>query len=87
MGFGGAASAANAAIKRNAALRGRRKNYFSRADRGSYGKAPGIRDTASDAVRKQFRVQLRQDLERDRRRLSVIVLVILGLLSGLIALL
>ena len=73
MSFGGSAAAANAAIKRNSALRGR-KSFLNGVSR-TYPSAPGVKQTASSAVRKQFSEALREGLARDRRRNLVISLL------------
>ena len=73
MSFGGSAAAANAAIKRNAALRGRKS--FLNGVRRAYPSAPAVKQTASSAVRKQFSEALREGLARDRRRNLVISLL------------
>ena len=66
MGFGGAAAAANAAIKRNAALRSKR--HFLSKRIATWGPLPGRKQTASAAVRKRFYDRYRAERERERRR-------------------
>ncbi|WP_157974608.1 hypothetical protein [Lewinella sp. IMCC34183] len=75
MGFGGAAAAANAAIKRNAALRGGRK-FLNAAKRSGTGNRAGLEQTASDAVRKRFNAELRASVSRDRTLLTTAYVLI-----------
>ena len=80
MSFGGSAAAANAAIKRNAALRSRRA--FLNGVEVAYRSTPGVRQTASSAVRKRFSEALARELARDRRRTVIIALITILLVAG-----
>ena len=80
MSFGGSAAAANAAIKRNAALRNRRE--FLNGVKIAYHGARGVRQTASSAVRKRFSEALARELARDRRRTLIIALITILLVAG-----
>ena len=80
MSFGGSAAAANAAIKRNAALRSRRA--FLNGVEVAYRSTAGVRQTASSAVRKRFSEALARELARDRRRTVIIALITILLVAG-----
>ena len=81
MGFGGAAAAANAAIKRNAALRGGRK-FLNPANSYGTGKKAGLEQTATDAVRKRLSAQLRESLYRDWVMLTTVFVLVTILVAS-----
>ena len=80
MSFGGSAAAANAAIKRNAALRSRRA--FLNGVQVAYRSTRGVRQTASSDVRKRFSEALAREVARDRRRTVIIALITILLVAG-----
>ena len=80
MGFGGAAAAANAAIKRNAALR--KNKIFLGQKSTTWGPLPGRMQSASDAVRKRFRNQYHAERQREHRRDLTLTLGATAVLFG-----
>ncbi|PPK85147.1 hypothetical protein CLV84_2039 [Neolewinella xylanilytica] len=78
MGFGGSASAANAAIKRNAALRNNR-SFLGEGERKWKHRA-GFERQAQLAERVKFREQLALEMAADRRwRIVTWVLILIAL--------
>ncbi|WP_116108041.1 hypothetical protein [Lewinella sp. IMCC34191] len=83
MGFGGSASAANAAIKRNAAMRKNRS--FLGAVKRKWTSNAGFDRQARPAVQKKFRDQLELEMAADRRwQIVTWGLILIGLYTTIV---